>query len=824
MSEGNTRFTIFGRSAAATALAAAATLAATASDGCPGDLDCSGRVDAPDVAALLAAWGTGDADLNGDGITGAQDLAALLAGWGPCAGCSNASWLEGYGQDPTIGNTVRAMIEFDDGSGSKLWIGGILTNVAGAPAANIAQWNGSRLSVPSGGLTTTLGSLLTAEVYDLEVFNGELFAAGNFNQSTGVGTVNGIARWDGSAWQPLGTGLQLSDGYGGYGFALEVYQGQLYVAGDFDFAGGQPAANLARWDGSSWSGVDIGLGGSVYALESFNDGATDWLVVGGYFTRAGSVPGGSTGFVANQIARWSPATSWQPFQFTNPSNGNTYTGLPQVVYALEATYVGGTPALYVGGAFDNVGGNTAADRIVRWSNGGWSALGSGFFSADVRAIELVESGGGLTVYAGGTMAGGIQRFTGTGWVALDTGLSGYSTRVYAMHRGVDGFLVGGSFNSGSGRTFSNLARWTGSVWEPLSTGVVGDIATILPMPGSGGSQVFLGGTISRAGGRTASNAVVWNGTGYASLGGGVNGPINVAVEYQGSLIVAGSFTNAGTSGIPAARIARWNGTSWSQLLGGVNGTVTCMLVVGSDLYVGGSFTSANGVAGTAKVARWNGTAWSSVAPTTVPTPVVKALAYYQGKLHVGGSNYGTGLPPLHRLDGTSWAPLLGPYNGLQSFAPINAMTVVDFDGCGVGGEMLAIGGTFNSIHVNGQPLAGTEGIALWNGQAWSGTGLDLSQDFEIRSLAAYPDGAGESLVIAGHFSTVGGQPVDRVARFDGGAWLSMGASFGGIGTGTYAVRSLGIADRNGRPEVMVGGSFTIGPGGSACLASWGCRD
>jgi hypothetical protein len=50
-----------------------------------GDLDGDGVVGATDLAALLAAWGSGTpaADLDGDGFVGATDLAALLAAWTP---------------------------------------------------------------------------------------------------------------------------------------------------------------------------------------------------------------------------------------------------------------------------------------------------------------------------------------------------------------------------------------------------------------------------------------------------------------------------------------------------------------------------------------------------------------------------------------------------------------------------------------------------------------------------------------------------------------------------------------------------------------------
>ena len=49
----------------------------------PGDVNANGCVGAGDLAELLAAWGSSEADLNNDGVTDASDLAILLAAWSP---------------------------------------------------------------------------------------------------------------------------------------------------------------------------------------------------------------------------------------------------------------------------------------------------------------------------------------------------------------------------------------------------------------------------------------------------------------------------------------------------------------------------------------------------------------------------------------------------------------------------------------------------------------------------------------------------------------------------------------------------------------------
>ncbi len=56
-------------------------------DECRANIDCRGnRVDAEDLAMLLAAWGTRDArcDLDDDGQVGGSDLGALFLNWGWC--------------------------------------------------------------------------------------------------------------------------------------------------------------------------------------------------------------------------------------------------------------------------------------------------------------------------------------------------------------------------------------------------------------------------------------------------------------------------------------------------------------------------------------------------------------------------------------------------------------------------------------------------------------------------------------------------------------------------------------------------------------------
>lgn len=72
----------------------------------------------------------------------------------------------------------------------------------------------------------------------------------------------------------------------------------LYVAGTFEFAGGMPAPNIARWDGKGWSTPGGGVDNPLSAQPTvFDDGDGPGLYIGGTFRTAGGVP-------AMRVARW----------------------------------------------------------------------------------------------------------------------------------------------------------------------------------------------------------------------------------------------------------------------------------------------------------------------------------------------------------------------------------------------------------------------------------------------------------------------------------------------------------------------------------------
>ncbi len=253
-------------------------------------------------------------------------------------------------------------------TGGNLVAGGTFVNIGGLLTKNIARWDGISWSALGAGLDVTVG---VAIVKSLAVYNNEIYAGGTFTQS-GVSPLSNIARWDGSAWQPLTTGTN------GVVNALCVYNNELYVGGTFTDAGGVQVNNIAKWDGTNWSDVGGGVNYtgaiSVSALEVYNGD----LYAGGTFTTAGTTP-------VNHIARWD-GLNW-----SDPGGGANYTGAISIS-AFEVF----NGELVAGGKFDSLG-TTTCNYVGKWNGTVWSPMGTGM-NNEVQTLSALRD----TLYAGGS--------------------------------------------------------------------------------------------------------------------------------------------------------------------------------------------------------------------------------------------------------------------------------------------------------------------------------------------------------------------------------------------------------------------------------------
>jgi len=585
----------------------------------------------------------------------------------------------------------------------------------------MARWNGASWTPLGSGITS---ALVSPAVQTLAVFNDgsgggpALYAGGNFTIAGG-GAANNIARWSGGTWTPVGIGMNnavqgltvFDDGTGG-GLAL-------YAGGTFTVAGGAAADRIARWNGAAWAPLGSGMDSGVRGLTVFDDGSGGGpaLYAGGAFTTAGGVS-------ANRIARWNGAT-WSPLGMGMSDSVN--------VMAAFDDGSGSGPELYAGGFYSEAGG-VIMNSIARWRGAAWTPLGTGLNGA-ILAMTMFDdgSGGGPALYAAGnlTSAGGvtvnrIARWNGMTWAPLGTGMDGTVHSLAVFDDGLGGgpaLYAGGTFLTAGGVTIDRIARWNGMAWTPLGSGMNGFVyaLTVFDDGTGGGPALYAGGNFTTAGGVPANRIARWNGTAWTPLGSGMSGGANTVralmVFDDGSgagsaLYAGGNFTSAG--GVGANRIARWNGAVWTPLGSGLDSEVLTLTSFddGSGglpaLHAGGWFTNAGGVAAN-YVARWNGTAWSPLGSGM--DFVVYALAAFDDgsgtgpALYAGGGFTSAGGAIANRIarwNGMTWTPL---GSGMNTF--VNALTVFDDDLDGA--PALLAGGLFSTSP------AGDAFLARWQG-------------------------------------------------------------------------------------------------------------
>src|SRR5437867_5128230 len=129
--------------------------------------------------------------------------------------------------------------------GPSLYAVGNFTTIGGTAATRAARWNGSAWEPLGGGISTG--------VFDAVLNGSELLVSGNFVSAGGWASVACIARWDGRQWYPLNAGHENGMSPSGLVLAFDVFKDSLYTGGLFTGAGPLLMNKIARWDGSGWS-------------------------------------------------------------------------------------------------------------------------------------------------------------------------------------------------------------------------------------------------------------------------------------------------------------------------------------------------------------------------------------------------------------------------------------------------------------------------------------------------------------------------------------------------------------------------------------------
>lgn len=414
------------------------------------------------VVRALAATPDGGVVVLGD-LAFSGDLRVVHGGvW---TGERWASLGQGVTSDPYGGGTVSAVVPVGDGA----YVAGLFDQAGSLRVGSVARWTGQAWDAMAGGVTAPYGH---GQVFAMAMIGTDLFVGGQFATAGGVVVAN-VARFDGTAWSPLGEGVD------GDVLAMTVLDGRLYVGGRFNRAGRVAASHLACWDPATATWSPVG-GGPTYdhdvrALAAVGD---RWLVVGGTFHRF--FAGGTTvveGLWGMTLVDTAAPVTDDVLSGYRLLPGVSRYGAPGWVHALQV--VGGD--LYVGGWFDVAGIMAMGDapapgfpsaNLAVWhfaADGSWEPCGG--TDHQVQGLAEVDgtlAAGGWFARAGDVAAARVGRYdpaTRT-WSPLGSGLGdgarGSSWALCLAQSAETGLWVGGQFPSAGAAPSANLALWSGT--------------------------------------------------------------------------------------------------------------------------------------------------------------------------------------------------------------------------------------------------------------------------------------------------------------------------------------------------------------------------
>ncbi|MGZ4056364.1 MAG: T9SS type A sorting domain-containing protein [Bacteroidia bacterium] len=349
---------------------------------------------------------------------------------------------------------------------------------------------------------SAVGSGVDGRVSSFAIFNGDLYVGGEFNNPGGV-TPFGLLKWDGVTFDTLpGTYLLGSCRIE----AMTVYNNELYVGGSFCTNCSSTYSiynNIAKWDGTSWDSVGRGFDNVVYSLAVYNDS----LYAGGDMGMSGTRS-------VNNIAKW---------------NGSQWLPVPNTIGGRVSELEVYKNELYVAGDFDY--GTIGSGSIAKWNDTSWSAVGTGGINGAVYSLGTYNNelyaGGPYFTSAGGVSVNEIAKWNGTTWASVGTGIGYDAGDLFALKEYHGSLYSGGDFNIMDGNNIKSIAEYDGSTWNSVGSGVdstnivrdtmyvgFGD-TTLVYAPHTieaiqeFNNDLYVGGTFNMIGGTTAHSIAKW---------------------------------------------------------------------------------------------------------------------------------------------------------------------------------------------------------------------------------------------------------------------------------------------------------------------------
>ncbi|MFA6194393.1 MAG: immunoglobulin-like domain-containing protein [Patescibacteria group bacterium] len=456
--------------------------------------------------------------------------------------------------DTSFSPSVNAAINMMVLQSSNLYIGGSFTKAdSTGSSTGITTHNRLAKLNTAGVIDHTFNPTLNNTVWEVAIYNSNLYAGGDFTSVTGAGTTTAAVRnyfvkmntsgvldasfapnFNNTVW----TVMQTADG--------------LYVGGDFTAVNSSPSNRLIKFD-NSWN-LDPAFSRYLNEEPDFLVFSGQRLYTGGKFTSY--VPGASR----TNIIKVKPDGNID--EDFNPTFNDEIYGLAVI-----------GSDLYVGGLFTTVASSgttttTTHNKLVKMNAAG--IVDNAFnpsFGGNILTLAVASS----TLYIGGTI----------------TSATSAGTTTSVVH--------------------NKLARMdtAGIVDHAFNPGFVGNIWSIA----FSGSDIYVGGTITSATSAGTTTAVTHNRLAKLNTAGIIDHAFNPSFDntiysvavYDSNIYAGGLFTNIASSGTSATtthgKLAKLNtaGIVSEAFNPEFSLNVFSMAMSGAEIYVTGNFMVADSV-------------------------------------------------------------------------------------------------------------------------------------------------------------------------------------------------------------------------------------
>lgn len=434
----------------------------------------------------------------------------------------------------------------------------------------------------------------------------------------------------------------------------------------------------------------------------------------------------------------------------------------------------------------------AMGYCLKRSRGVWARPAAGT-APPGTVYDIIVSSRGHTFAA---CAGAVYGFVGGAWVSVGA-VTGGSAFAYclAFDPSETILYVGGSGTSWGGTAANHIAKYTlpatgltGGTWAALGTGLGATCRDLVVIPTTSGHTVYAFGEFTTAGGSSANYMATWNGSAWASIAPNtLNGAVWAAEkDAAGNIYFGGAATNIATvtAGAPTPTA--------TAITGGGN-------LPSFDLTTPGQYYYYYRICGV-----------------------------YAGETAVGSSSSGVTATPTGDATKTlgvslSWAAMTGvygyaiyrdiQYDASAPYAAPGAAAAANYEYLGFTTGLsfyddgsMSVDTTRTSPASNG---TGGKRVGLLNTTTGalsavtgrlvdSGAGANAGVVGAVYRLALGEDQA--TVYAAGAITAADGETCNKVAVFNGGAWLPMAEGLSGGDARALVILPTG--------EVGVGGAHT----------------